>query len=232
MLYTIKANMSKLSLKILNKRFIILWLIVFLVLFLMLYNLGFAPEGILAIGEKDNFFANNDSASLVENLGIENNGIVSTNELNGNSFRESRITVGDINLDAPIVHPESVDINTLNTAIAQGVAHYPGSGEPGEVGNVFLFGHSTNLRIVNNQNYAVFNRLKELKAGAMIRIESDGNEYWYVVKSVSLKKADETWINLATSKKLLTISTCNVFGAKEDRYVVEAEFARKYPLVK
>ncbi|MFH0987993.1 MAG: sortase [Parcubacteria group bacterium] len=171
----------------------------------------------MAVGEKDN--------SVASDFGIINDNTVSVSG-------ESRLSINDIDLDALIVHPESADINILNAAINKGVAHYPGSGEPGEVGNVFLFGHSTNLKIVNNQNYAVFNRLKELQAGAMIRLESDGNEYWYVVKSMSLKKADETWINLATSKKLLTISTCNVFGAKEDRYVVEAEFARKYPLVK
>ncbi|MFH0988199.1 MAG: sortase [Parcubacteria group bacterium] len=207
--------MLKIPSKILNKRFVVLWLIVFLVLFLILYNLGFAPTGILAIGEK----------ATSEDFGIKNDsGVVFSGE--------SRLSISDIDLDALIVHPESADINTLNAAINKGVAHYPDSGELGEIGNVFLFGHSTNLKIVNNQNYAVFNRLKELKTGAMIRLESGGSEYWYVVKSMSLKKANETWINLATSKKLLTISTCNVFGAKEDRYVVEAEFARSYPLVK
>ena len=211
--------MLKLPSKIFNKRFLILWLIVFMLLFLILYSFGFAPAGILEIGDKSPSFSNEDSIALAENSGIKN----------GN---ESRLIIGDIDLDALIVHPESADINTLNIAITKGVAYYPGSGQPGEVGNVFLFGHSTTLKVVNNQNYAIFNRLKELKTGALIRIESNGNEYWYIVKSVLMKKANETQINFATSKKLLTISTCNVFGAKEDRYVVEAEFVKSYPSVK
>jgi len=47
---------------------------------------------------------------------------------------------------------------------------------------------------------------------------------------MTIQKADDANINLSTARKLLTISTCRIFGGREDRYVVEAEFMRSYPL--
>jgi len=120
----------------------------------------------------------------------------------------------------------------LNDHLTRGVVHYPGSALPGEFGNVFLFGHSTGLRVVHNKAYAVFNGLKELTPGQVVRIRYGGREYWYRVTSVAMKAADEAWVDLRrdTKQRKLTLSTCNVFGAKTDRFVVEAEFMKSYPL--
>ncbi len=141
-----------------------------------------------------------------------------------------RIIIDRIDVDAPIMNPTSRDIDALDTALQQGAVHYPGSGDLEDIGNMFLLGHSTGFRVVNNEYYKVFNGLKTLKENDVIRVQSEDTEYLYRVKKVALVNASETSIPLQSEVKMLTLATCNVFGAKEERYVVTAEFVGSYPI--
>ncbi len=141
-----------------------------------------------------------------------------------------RIIIDAIDVDAKIMNPVSRSIEALDAALMEGVVHYPGSGDLEDTSNMFLLGHSTGFRVVNNQAYKVFNGLKNLKENDVIRVQSEGKEYLYRVKSVGLVNAEEAEINLRSSVKMLTLATCNVFGAKEERYVVSAEFVGAYPI--
>ena len=145
---------------------------------------------------------------------------------------EARILISAIGVDAPIIIPASRDLNILNDALLKGAVYYPDSGLLGAIGNVLIFGHSTGLSIVRNQNFEVFNRLQELKEGDIIRIRAEDREYWYRVRSLSIKDARETEVLMSTTESVLTLVTCKIFGGngKESRYVVEAEFVRSYPL--
>ncbi len=141
-----------------------------------------------------------------------------------------RIIIDAIDVDATIMNPTSRDIDTLDVALRQGVVHYPGSGDLEDTSNMFLLGHSTGFRVVQNELYKVFNGLKNLKANDVIRVQSHDTEYLYRVTNVELVNASETSIPLASNVKMLTLATCNVFGAKEERYVVTAEFVGSYPV--
>ena len=140
------------------------------------------------------------------------------------------IKILKIGVDSQIYNPETTDIKTLDDFLLKGVVRYPGSGLPGGEGNVFLFGHSTGLKIVNNQAFKSFNGLKNLKEGDSISIFSDKNEYIYKVLSVKLEGADKALVTFNTTNKKITLSTCNTFGAKSERYVVEAEFDKAISL--
>lgn len=141
-----------------------------------------------------------------------------------------RIIISAVGIDAAVVSPESRDFTALNRALQQGVVHYPGSPGPGERGNMFLFGHSTALPVVRNPAYQAFNRIQHLRAGDTVRLQTSDREYWYAVRSVTVRQAHDAEINFIADGALLTLSSCNVLGAKEDRFVVEAEFVGSYPL--
>jgi len=207
-------------------RFLFYWALVFILSFSFLYKLGFVPEGILEIGDSLTAESAGDAGSVPQNDAEIISGI---EYVNADSL-SPKIIIPALGLDTEIVMPASAELGVLNTALYRGPVHYPGSGSPGNVGNVFIFGHSSLLSVVHNQNFKIFNGLKDLKPKDVIRIRWNGREYWYGVTSVAIKKADDTNINLSTDKKLLTLSTCRIIGSKEDRYVVEAEFMRSYPL--
>ncbi|MDO8510280.1 MAG: sortase [bacterium] len=138
-----------------------------------------------------------------------------------------RILVPKVGVDSVVENPMSADTATLDRALLKGAVRYPGSGLLGE-GNVFIFGHSTSIRVVNNQAYKTFNNLKNLKTGDEILVRSADREYLYRVARVSLVSAEAAWVDFSSKKKRLTLSTCNTFGKKEERYVVEADFVKSY----
>ena len=134
-----------------------------------------------------------------------------------------RIIIPKIGTDVRISNPVSRDIAVLDAALLQGAVHYPGSGLLGK-GNMFLFGHSTSYSIVNNPAYKAFNNLKKLEVGDRIEVDSQSKRYWYSVRSVTLENADKALVDFTKTEKMLTLSTCNTFGAKQERYVVEADY--------
>ena len=140
-----------------------------------------------------------------------------------------RIIIDKIGVDTSVSNPTSADSTILNTALLKGTVRYPGSGTLGH-GNMFIFGHNTGIRVVNNQAYKAFNHLKDLVAGDMIRVQSIGGEFNYKVISVSLVDSAKSWVTFADDTNMLTLSTCDVFGQKQDRYVVQATFIKSLSL--
>lgn len=140
----------------------------------------------------------------------------------------TRIVIDAVGVDVEVQNPASTDPATLDNALLEGVAHYPGSGDLEDVSNMFLFGHSSYLPGVINRNYQAFNGIQNLEAGDVIRVQSASKEYIYTVRGVKLVSADDAWVEFSSDEKTLTLSTCDVFGKKQDRYVVEADFVGAY----
>lgn len=134
-----------------------------------------------------------------------------------------RILIPSIGVDTRISSPTSTAPAVLDNALLRGAVRYPGSGVLGQ-GNVFIFAHSTGLHVVNNQAFKAFNNFKQLSPGDMIIVHSLDKEYVYKVDRMRLADADEVYVDLSSTKNILTLSTCNTFGKKEERYVVEASF--------
>lgn len=145
------------------------------------------------------------------------------------SVLPDRIVIEKIGVNAPVVNPETRDIVALDQALLQGVVRYPGSGGLDDISNMFLFGHSTNWATVHNQAYKSLNRLGELQIGDIIRVESNKTIYIYKVFSVSQVDKDKALVEFKTGEKLLTLSTCDTFGARSNRFVVEARFMQALP---
>lgn len=188
-----------------------LWAGLFLVLFSGSWMLGIVPK--LDTGEEAVEAAVIDVTPVAQEDGTP-----------------TRIVIDAIDVDAPIENPKSASIDVLDSALLSGVVHYPGSGNLDEHTNVFLFGHSTGFRVVQNEMFKVFNGLKNLKENDLIRVQSATHEYVYRVTSVTLTTAEDATVELSTREKKLTLSTCNSFGDKQERYVVDADFVGSYPL--
>jgi LPXTG-site transpeptidase (sortase) family protein len=60
--------------------------------------------------------------------------------------------------------------------------------------------------------------------GDTILVYSDKHVYTYKVNGVKLANSDDVLVDFSVKKNMLTLSTCNTFGQKQERYVVEADF--------
>lgn len=142
----------------------------------------------------------------------------------------TKIEISKINLSAPIVNPTTTNIEDLDKELLKGAVRYPTSAKLGETGNVVLFGHASYLPVVANQAYKTFNGIQKLVEGDLVTVSSSGMEYTYRVRSVEIKNSTVDGILLSTSGRVLTLVTCNSFGAKEERFIVTADFVESRPL--
>ena len=141
-----------------------------------------------------------------------------------------RIVMPSVGVDGVIKNPSSNNIDVLDNALTLGAVRYPGSGVPGS-GNMFIFGHSTGFKIVQNKAYKIFNTIKNAKIGDEVQIIGNKNVYIYKVASVKEVNKDDTLVNFNTEgPATLVLSTCDSFGAKTDRFVVQAVFERVVPI--
>ncbi|HMO78657.1 MAG TPA: sortase [Candidatus Paceibacterota bacterium] len=212
-----------------NKKDIIYFLGIFSVIFLISFFIfsltGLAPEGYRisdflgkeqvienysdAIDYNSVFYQRDDRDQLVAQ----------------NYTRPDRIIISKIGVDTSVLNPNTRDVVELDRYLLQGAVHYPGSGSI-EKGNMFVFGHSSGLQNVRNQAYKAFNNLNKLSIGDTIEVFAAGKKYNYRVKSVKLVNENSALVRFDNSKRMITISTCNTFGSKQERWVIEAEFLR------
>jgi LPXTG-site transpeptidase (sortase) family protein len=178
---------------------------VFGLTFAVLYGVGLVPKNLRV----ENIITDND---LPKNVEI----------LPGQLTRPDRIAIEKIGINSKILQPSSVNVNVLDEALRKGAVYYPGSGTI-EQGNIFIFGHSTNWPVVQNQAYKTFNGIEKLVKGDVIKLGSSDQEFLYKVISVELVDANNALVEFDNSGQTLTLSTCNTFGEKQERWVVVAE---------
>ena len=137
----------------------------------------------------------------------------------------NHIKIPKIGVDVSVSNPESDSIDILDEYLKKGSVHYPGSGSLAG-GNMFLFAHSTGFKVVQNQAYKAFNNLKNLSAGDSVFVSGeDGKIYVYKVSTVKLATDKDVLVTFDRKDRMITLSTCNTFGQKAERYVVEAYFS-------
>lgn len=200
--------------------FATLFILIFTISYFGLYYFGLVPKEIDESGREtvlDKIRQNAiESVSFDDSKDSQNIGDIPV-----------RLKIPSIGIDMIVQNPQTKDPVLLDENLKNGIVRYPDSGLSGN-GNMLLFGHSSNWQVVKNPNYKALNGIEKLKEGEEIFIKGEkGGTYVYIVRTVRMAPASEILVDFSKKENLLTISTCNTFGAKQDRYIVEAEFDRK-----
>lgn len=136
-----------------------------------------------------------------------------------------RIKSAAIDLDLVVLNPATRDLKELDAAILKGPVRYVDSAKLGVPGNMLIFAHSSNYRVLKNQMFKAFNNISKLKPGDSITVLGGGVEYIYSVTSVRSAEASETVIDLSPIVGTkLTLTTCDILSGKSARFIVEADF--------
>lgn len=141
-----------------------------------------------------------------------------------------RIAIPALKIAATIENPSTTNAATLDSLLLKGAVRYPTSALLGETGNVVIFGHSSYLPIVHNQAYKTFNGIQKLVAGDIVTVSSSDTSYTYKVRTVVKESTNDGEIPLEVVGRVLTLSTCDSFGAKTDRFVVVADFVESHSI--
>lgn len=115
-------------------------------------------------------------------------------------------------LDLSVVVAEGVDKTTLRRA----VGHIPGTGLPGQSGNVGIAGHRDTF----------FRPLRNILRDDIITLTTLRGEYRYRVVSTRVVSPDTVSVLDPSGGEILTLVTCHPFyfvGSAPNRFIVRAE---------
>ncbi|MCA9364177.1 sortase [Candidatus Kaiserbacteria bacterium] len=131
--------------------------------------------------------------------------------------------------EVSVSNPSSTDVATLDEALLHGAVRYPESADFSEEGTMFLLGHSSYLPNVFNKNFQAFNGIQKLTWGDKIYVRSESTTYEYRVDRVYEATATAGEVTLVDGEARLVLATCNSFGSKDDRFIVEATLVATEP---
>ncbi|HEX5394770.1 MAG TPA: class D sortase [Candidatus Saccharimonadales bacterium] len=136
----------------------------------------------------------------------------------GTGTRFGSVLIPAIHLSMPLFEGEAKMCDGAETyALDRGVAHYPCSAFPWEIGTVFIAGHRTT-------HVAPFRHLNQLKKGYVISVRTRRGTFVY---SVSRMEIVRPWMSFNPEVPgRLMLSTCYPAGSDAYRLVVFAKLVK------
>ncbi|MBB1564824.1 sortase [Candidatus Gracilibacteria bacterium] len=148
---------------------------------------------------------------------------------------ENRIIIPKIGKNIPLVDVKNRKVDSEHELedifmkeLENGVVRYPGSAIPGEKGNTFVFGHSSNFPWINGDYNEVFSNLNFLEKGDEIIIYYGQKKFRYIINEKRVISAgDVSILKRDNSKKELSVMTCWPIGTAAQRLVVIGELVEE-----
>ncbi len=134
--------------------------------------------------------------------------------------------IDSLNISAPLKYVDEAKESVFQAALKDGVVHFPGTALPGQLGNAYYFGHSSDYPWSGGHYKTVFALLPKISTGAEIRItDSQGNLFTYVVTETKVvAPSDVSVLDQGNNqKKILSIQTSYPVGTALRRFVAIAE---------
>jgi sortase A len=138
------------------------------------------------------------------------------------------LTIETLNIKAPIVYVGENKEEVFQTALQTGVVHFPGTAKPGEYGNVYILGHSSDYAWAKGEFKTVFASLPEIQKGVEITVsDSEGNPFTYTVTGTKIVAPEElSVLDQDFKKKTLTLQTSYPLGTALKRFIVYSELKK------
>ena len=141
------------------------------------------------------------------------------------------LMIPKLNIEVPVVFGAKNDVNSMNAAMDNGVAHFsvPGaSATPGQIGNYAVSGHSAG-NIYQQSNYKfIFSGLTRMAEGDLVYMDYNNVRYTYKITGTkTVKPTDVASLkeiaNDNQGKPMITLITCVPLGTSRERLLVYGE---------
>ncbi len=135
------------------------------------------------------------------------------------------LQIPSLGITAPIQYVTEANEGAYQKALQEGVVLYPGTALPGEFGNTYIFGHSSDFAFSKGKYKTVFALLPQIKNGAEIQVSNAGGEvFTYVVRDQFVAEKDDLHLleQGDRTQKQLTLQTSYPLGTALKRYIVIA----------
>lgn len=142
------------------------------------------------------------------------------------SGEPNTITINDRDIQAPVVYVDEASEEVFQDALTGGVVHYPGTAKPGELGNPYIFGHSSDYFWKPGDYKAVFAPLVDIPVDTEVRITNDNGELFIyrVIETKIVGPRDVSVLDQQNYERyLLTLQTSYPIGTALKRFIVVCE---------
>lgn len=135
------------------------------------------------------------------------------------------IVIPKIGANAKVIKDvDAQDSRVYQKALTEGVAHAKNTALPGQVGNTFLFAHSSDNFVAANRYNSIFYLLNKLEEGDEIYLIFNRRKYIYEVKETKVVSPEEiSYLDSKSDAPKVTLMTCWPAGTTLKRLVVVAE---------
>ncbi|MBU0597813.1 sortase [Patescibacteria group bacterium] len=140
----------------------------------------------------------------------------------------SVISIPDRNIEAPIVYitEEQNTADGHQEALANGVVLFPGTALPGELGNPYIFGHSSDYFWKPGDYKEIFKPLIDIPVDTAVRITNPDGEL-FIYKVIETKIVGPKDVSVMDQynheRKILTLQTSYPIGTALKRYIAICE---------
>ena len=146
---------------------------------------------------------------------------------------DNRLVIPKLGKSVPLVNMSAEHIEGENWAelekqiqsgLQKGVVHYPGTAVPGQVGNVFITGHSSYYPWDPGKFKDVFAVLGQLEVGDEYYVYYDQRKFTYkVTEKFEVMPDNVNVLQQPHDKKISTLMTCTPVGTTLRRLIIRAE---------
>lgn len=136
------------------------------------------------------------------------------------------LSIPDRKIEAPIIYVDEANEKVFQDALTRGVVHYPNTALPGELGNPYIFGHSSDYAWKAGKYKTVLKPLVDIPIGTTIRITNrDGELFIYTVKETKIVGPKDVSVldQFNYERTMLTLQTSWPIGTALKRFVAIAE---------
>lgn len=138
----------------------------------------------------------------------------------------NHLEIADLNISAPLIYAEGKLEQDFQAALQNGVVHYPGTAKPGQFGNAYYFGHSSDYPWSKGNYKTVFALLTKIKIGTRIVITDEaGHPLTYLVTGTQIVAPSDLSVldQHENKQQLLTLQTSYPIGTALKRFIVTAK---------
>lgn len=149
---------------------------------------------------------------------------------------DMRLIIPRINQNVPVIGVKNENLiarqwdeleGDIQTALRNGVIHYPGTALPGDNGNVVITGHSSYYAWDAGRFKDVFALLHDVKLGDKIVVYFNQKKFIYQVDNIKVVLPKDVDVLAPSTREQLTLITCTPIGTNLKRLIVTAKLIEK-----
>lgn len=148
---------------------------------------------------------------------------------------ENRVIIPKIGKNIPLLDVKNKTVQNVKeledvfmNELTNGIIRYPGSAKPGEEGNSFIFGHSSNFPWIKWDYNDVFALLDNVVFGDEIIVYYNQKKYVYKIREKNIiKPGDVSVLKRNNGKSEISLMTCWPVGTTLNRMIVVWELVKE-----